>query len=352
MDRRYQVFISSTYEDLKSERNEVVRAMLELDCIPCGMEYFPAASEDQWSYIKDLIRACDYYVVIVAGRYGSISSKGVSYTQMEYEFALDQGIPCIAFLHRAPEDLPARNSEADPQAREQLDAFRSKLRTRLCKEWTSAHELGAFVSRSLTQLMKSQPRVGWVRADSISSEESTRQLLQLTQKVSALEEENKLLRGANISLGDLAQGADTLRFDCEYTLEVHREGLWKPERIGTQTRQIETTWDELFRNLLPRIHEEASESAVKRHLGHFALVSLPQGVHDQARPAQVGRAKVSAKTFDRIKVQALALGLVELTTEVRPGNKKATRLWRTTQRGIAKMYELLAQRSPKLRTCQ
>jgi hypothetical protein len=50
--KRYQVFVSSTYEDLKEERNEVLQALLELDCIPCGMEYFPATDDTQWNYIK------------------------------------------------------------------------------------------------------------------------------------------------------------------------------------------------------------------------------------------------------------------------------------------------------------
>ncbi len=65
MDKRYQVFVSSTSENLVDERLEVMKALLELDCVPCGMEYFPAANEDQWTVIKDLIDKCDYYVVII-----------------------------------------------------------------------------------------------------------------------------------------------------------------------------------------------------------------------------------------------------------------------------------------------
>lgn len=81
MDKRYQVFISSTFEDLKEERSEVLQALLELDCIPCGMEYFPAADEGQWEYIKKLIDDCDYYIVIIGARYGSVDSMGISFTQ-------------------------------------------------------------------------------------------------------------------------------------------------------------------------------------------------------------------------------------------------------------------------------
>ena len=68
MEKRYQVFVSSTFEDLKIERQEVMQALLELDCIPSGMELFPAADEDQWSLIKRVIDECDYYIVIIAGK--------------------------------------------------------------------------------------------------------------------------------------------------------------------------------------------------------------------------------------------------------------------------------------------
>ena len=80
MDKRYQVFVSSTFADLQEERQEVMQALLELDCIPSGMELFPAANEDQWTLIKKVIDDCDYYMVILGGRYGSIGPSGHSYT--------------------------------------------------------------------------------------------------------------------------------------------------------------------------------------------------------------------------------------------------------------------------------
>ncbi len=55
MDRRYQVFVSSTYEDLREERAAVIAALLQLDCIPAGMEHFPASDEDSFTWIKRVI---------------------------------------------------------------------------------------------------------------------------------------------------------------------------------------------------------------------------------------------------------------------------------------------------------
>lgn len=52
MNKRYQVFISSTFTDLKDERSKVIQTIMELDCIPAGMEIFPAIDEEQFEFIK------------------------------------------------------------------------------------------------------------------------------------------------------------------------------------------------------------------------------------------------------------------------------------------------------------
>ena len=54
MDTRYQVFVSSTFRDLQSERREVMQALLEMNCFPAGMELFPATDDDAWTLIKSM----------------------------------------------------------------------------------------------------------------------------------------------------------------------------------------------------------------------------------------------------------------------------------------------------------
>src|SRR5215213_4894298 len=133
MDKRYQVFVSSTFKDLQEERQEVMQALLEQDCIPSGMELFPAANEDQWSLIKSVIDDCDYYIVIVGGRYGSLGSQGLSYTEMEYRYAVERGKPVIAFLHKSPGDLPANKTEESTEGRQKLSEFRELVQERACR---------------------------------------------------------------------------------------------------------------------------------------------------------------------------------------------------------------------------
>jgi hypothetical protein len=72
MDKRYQIFVSSTFADLQQERQAVMQALLSLDHFPAGMELFPASDEDQWALIKGVIDDSDYYVLVIGGRYSPI----------------------------------------------------------------------------------------------------------------------------------------------------------------------------------------------------------------------------------------------------------------------------------------
>ena len=117
MDKRYQVFVSSTYADLKQERQKVIQALMEMDCIPSGMEPFPATDEEQWEFIKRIIDDCNYYLLIVGGRYGSTTPEGISYTEKEYHYAIDKEIKVIALLHGNPDEIPSSKTELDPELR-------------------------------------------------------------------------------------------------------------------------------------------------------------------------------------------------------------------------------------------
>ena len=87
MEKKYQVFISSTYTDLIEERKKMQEILLMADCIPAGMEAFVATNDEQFNVIKKVIDLCDYYVLIIGGRYGSVNEKtGLSYTEMEYDY--------------------------------------------------------------------------------------------------------------------------------------------------------------------------------------------------------------------------------------------------------------------------
>lgn len=171
MKKKYQIFISSTYKDLVEARGKVIEAILSLKHIPIGMENFTASNRNQWQYIKDVLKDCDYYVLIVGHRYGSIDSDtGISYTEMEFDFAKSLNIPILSFvidrnsMPLLPDDRESHEHE------EKLKGFISqKVRkgTLNSKDWTSPDHLASLVTASLVSEMEENPRTGWIRSDKI-----------------------------------------------------------------------------------------------------------------------------------------------------------------------------------------
>lgn len=114
-----------------------MQALLELDCIPAGMELFPASNEDQWTLIKRVIDDCDYYLLIIGGRYGSCNEEGIGYTEMEFRYALQTDKPIISFLHENPSSIPNGKSEQEPEKKKLLEDFRQLAQKRMTKYWTN-----------------------------------------------------------------------------------------------------------------------------------------------------------------------------------------------------------------------
>jgi hypothetical protein len=165
------VFVSSTYEDLKEEREKVLQAILERRALPDGMELFPAADEEQWQFIQHEIDICDFYVVLVAGRYGSTGPHGVSYTEMEFDYAVKLNKPILAFLHKNPGPISQDKSEQDQTGRERLNAFRQKIRTgRLVKFYETPEQLKTEIVNALSDAFQSQrkPVQGWVPTGTVT----------------------------------------------------------------------------------------------------------------------------------------------------------------------------------------
>lgn len=340
MEKRYQVFISSTFQDLQAERQEVMHALLELDCMPSGMELFPAANESQWNFIKKVIDDCDYYILILAGRYGTIGPDGISYTEMEYRYALSTGKPTLAFLHRDTGKIISDKSEKNPENLAKLNTFRDSV-GKLAKFWATPEELGSVVSRSLIQLIKSTPAVGWVRANEIADRDATLELLRLRRRVDELESELTRNRiSAPKGTESLSQGDQIHSF--KYSFSATSEGEF---RSKGWTSSIEVSWNELFGAVAPLMINEASEpnlrTAINGFIGKRERPSLLK--HKDLKNATLSDFTIENDEFQTIKIQFRALGLIAKNEKNRSVKDSGT-YWTLTPYGDEVMTRLRAVR--------
>ena len=292
--KRFQVFVSSTYEDLKEERQKVIQSLLELDCFPCGMEYFPAANEEAWEAIQQLISQCDYYVVIVGGKYGSVDSEGISYTEKEYRFALEKRIPVIAFLHADPGKIPVENSEDRAKCKQKLNQFRELCQNKICRFWNSPDDLRAVVTTSLVALMKSHPAAGWVRADTVAPE-SAKEILQLRDRIDSLQKE--------LSKHEGPPGVDNLAQDNDqFLISFYRE------IAGSMTEHLQSfSWNQIFEALGVGLLQGLREGEIGNLLRELIAKRIPDS------KGGIGLKQDSVK---QIIIQLRALDLIRQGSEI------------------------------------
>ncbi|WP_373263923.1 DUF4062 domain-containing protein [Hungatella hathewayi] len=164
MEKRYQIFVSSTYRDLAKEREAVMDVITGMRCFPIGMESFPANDMKQFDYIKQLIDESDYYILILSHNYGTLAEDGYSYTEKEYDYALKKKIPVLAFIKREADGSYGDNLDEGVDKLKKLTDFRDKvMKNRLIAMWTDIGNLKYHVKNSLEEAFKSRKRTGWVK---------------------------------------------------------------------------------------------------------------------------------------------------------------------------------------------
>ncbi len=224
--RKFSIFISSTYEDLKEERQALVGVALENNLIPVGMEQFHAAPTSQWNVITKMIDECDVYLLVIGGRYGSIDEEtGISYTEKEYDYAKNKGLPVLVLIK---ESSAINESEKDTgndkyDKMKKLDSFREKVKNdeNTVDFFTDVNSLKYVASPTFRNAVSYvDDKAGWVRYRDI---------------VDVINEEAKGRNKANSELGEYQQKM----------LDDMKEML---SQFGTRLTDIENnqlTWEEI-----------------------------------------------------------------------------------------------------------
>jgi len=99
MDKPLIVMVSSTVRDLPEYRQQVMRACVQQKVFPTMMENLPACDADALAVSRRMVYESDVYLGIFAHRYGYVpAGHHTSITEMEYNWALERGIPRLIFL--------------------------------------------------------------------------------------------------------------------------------------------------------------------------------------------------------------------------------------------------------------
>lgn len=299
MPKKYQVFVSSTFRDLVEERQDAIRNILDLNHIPAGMELFPAADTEQLTYIKKVIDECDYYLLIMGGRYGSIDDSGVSYTEREYDYAVETGKVVLAFVHEDPSLIPLGKSDIKVETSESLNKFREKVMTgRLVKGWTNRQNLEPLVLKALIHVFNDRPQTGWIRGDAVAADVMLEQSNRLLQENSDLK---LLLSKAQSQLSDVVSIPDIA--DLNDRSNIRFRTRWYSNGSPRYTdREISLSWRDIFISVASRLDVSRTDSIILS-----AIIEAVKEAGSDWVPVDIDdRDRV------KIKIQLEALGLIEI----------------------------------------
>ncbi len=185
MKLKYQIFISSTYEDLKEAREQLIKCVLEMGHIPVGMEMFSAANDEQWKVIQKQIDECDYYIVILAHRYGSMD-KNVSYTEKEYDYAMQKGLPILGFILDESVKWDYKLVEDDETKKEKLNLFKAKVKSKMVSFWKNIDDLYGKAAIAINKAINTYERPGYIRGNELAGKEVFNEVARLSSENSAL----------------------------------------------------------------------------------------------------------------------------------------------------------------------
>jgi hypothetical protein len=117
----YKVFVSSTFEDLKEHRKQVIASLRRAGIFVDPMEDWTATADEPKKFSQDRIKDCDLCILLVGLRRGHLpKGQQLSITQLEYQAAVSSGIDVLVFLLAEDSPWPRKFNEleSDPGIRQ------------------------------------------------------------------------------------------------------------------------------------------------------------------------------------------------------------------------------------------
>ncbi len=341
MSKKYQVFVSSTYLDMRDERQAAVEAILMAGHIPAGMELFSAGDKSQLEVIKRWIEESDVFMLVLGARYGSIEpTSGLSYIELEYDHAVRSNKPLFALVMSDKSCLAkvaAGLANGEEMNSTQYSKFRSRVLEKISRQVDDYKDIKLFTLDSLRNLATEDRIVGWMRGNNVYDVKPLiSQIEQLNRERNLLLAEVKTLQQKlpNDSIDDLPLAGLDDEVQLEFHWYVPSEGRHSSSHTARST--FTHKWSEIFGVIAPELLSMPNDNSVKTFVANELLKrhkvrSSVQGIEDTS--------------YQTIKIQLKALGLIDLAYSKTVSGGMGL-FWSLTAAGERQMMLLRTQKKP------
>lgn len=294
LDKRYQVFITTSGKEMQPERMVVSQTLIGMGFFSWGLEQRTPLST---AFARRQIDDCDYVLLLLGSQYGEQSVSGVSYLNLEYIYAVTKQKPIIVFMHESPDSREAYLKEENPVLKNKFNEFRNQLQKEVEQVITyrTLRDLELAVRSYLPQMLERYPVVGWVRPQSIQVlQDEVDHLKSKLAKVSVEQgskDTDPFLTLPKVSWHDV--------FNFDYRVHAYQDGNFKE-----LTPLREMTWAELLKILSIDFRQPMPEDFFSKVLNEYLNnTGLTDAQVIMPRSHAVSRAQINVRSLHTIKQQ-------------------------------------------------
>lgn len=294
LDKRYQVFISTSGKDMQPERMTLSQTLVGMGFFSWGLEQRTPLST---AFARRQIDDCDYMILLLGSQYGEQSVSGVGYMHLEYIYAVTKQKPIIVFMHEDPDSRESCLHDEKPELKNKFKDFRKLLQNEVDQVFTyrSLRDLELSVRFNMSQMLERYPVQGWVRPQNTQALHD--EIDQLKAKLVQLETESGKRQVDPFLSVTKAAMHDTFSF--EYRMHAYQDGNFKELKI-----QKNMTWAQLLQLLgshfINPTPEEFFTKAINDHLNENGLADARE---QMPRAHAVARSQINIRALHNVKMQ-------------------------------------------------
>lgn len=294
LDKRYQVFISTSGAEMQPERIILSQTLVGMGFFSWGLEQRTPLNT---AFARRQIDDCDYVVILLGSQYGEQSVSGVGYMHLEYIYAVTKQKPIIVFMHEDPASRDPSLHDTKPELQEKFKEFRQLLQQEADQVfcYRTLRDLEMAVRLNMPQMLERYPVSGWVRPQNTQALHD--EIDQLKAKVAQLErdggtrEVDPFLSLPKVSMHEV--------FSFEYRMHAYQDGNFKELKVEKRL-----TWAQLLAILGSTfINPTPEEFFSKRMNEYLNETGLEDARAEMPRAHAVARAQINIRALHSLKLQ-------------------------------------------------
>lgn len=294
LDKRYQVFISTSGAEMQPERIILSQTLVGMGFFSWGLEQRTPLNT---AFARRQIDDCDYVVILLGSQYGEQSVSGVGYMHLEYIYAVTKQKPIIVFMHEDPASRDPSLHDTKPELQEKFKEFSQLLQQEADQVfcYRTLRDLEMAVRLNMPQMLERYPVSGWVRPQNTQALHD--EIDQLKAKVAQLErdggtrEVDPFLSLPKVSMHEV--------FSFEYRMHAYQDGNFKELKV-----QKRLTWAQLLAILGSTfINPTPEEFFSKRMNEYLNETGLEDARAEMPRAHAVARAQINIRALHSLKLQ-------------------------------------------------